>query len=369
MAERRREDEDRPPMNASPEHRVWARAIGGFIILLPLLIAIAAIVFVAESVDGVFRGDESIGLLNPVIKGEDKFLSFLDFYGFGIIILIALLVLLYAFGALIAFRVGRRAKADGAALSGDVDEGRPSMRVRAERHFWGHVLGGFFVLLPLIITIFIIVFIFEAVDGLFRGDDGIGMLNPIIKGDDKFLSFLDFPGFGIIVMLVLLYFFGVLMTIQVGRRAVDIKIAILSHIPVVKNVYGVARQATSSLTAPDGHEVSRVVFVEWPRKGSLAMGFTTGQSHPDPNDDTELIVVYIPTVPNPTSGNLAFVPESDVYETTLTVDQAMKTVFSGGIVIPPDLGMITKPAFNSGDSEETRRIQAAADAAAANKAP
>ena len=124
---------------------------------------------------------------------------------------------------------------------------------------------------------------------------------------------------------------------EAGRRAVSWQNAVLSRIPVVKSIYGVAKQATDSLTSPSGHQFSRVVFIEWPRQGLLALGFITGHCPSPTADGTDLLVVYIPTVPNPTSGNLAFVTEDKVIETKLTVEEAMKIVFSGGMVLPEQM--------------------------------
>ncbi len=111
--------------------------------------------------------------------------------------------------------------------------------------------------------------------------------------------------------------------------------------PVVKNIYGVAKEATDTLSGPMRHRFSRVVFLEWPRRGYMALGFVTGHFH-SPVERKMLLVVYIPTVPNPTSGNLAFVPEEEIIETDLTVEDAMKVVFSGGIVMPEMMGVQTK---------------------------
>ncbi len=215
--------------------------------------------------------------------------------------------------------------------------GRVSLHIRVERHFWGRVLAGFLVLLPLIITAWILIFAFHQIDGLFGGlsaalirttplDENIPGIAGIIEGVISVL-------FG----LALLYFFGMLMTVRIGRMAVDVKVAVLSHIPVVKNIYNVAKQATDSLTMPSGQEVSRVVLVEWPRPGLFALGFTTGHSHADHPDGTVLIVVYIPTVPNPTSGNLALVKQEEVYATDMSMEDAMKMVFSGGVIVPETL--------------------------------
>ena len=104
----------------------------------------------------------------------------------------------------------------------------------------------------------------------------------------------------------------------------------------MKSIYGVAQQATDTLSSSMGHQFSRVVFIEWPRPGYKALGFVTGHLH-SPAEERAVLVVYVPTVPNPTSGNLAFVPEEDVVEMDMSVEEAIKAVFSGGIVLPDDM--------------------------------
>ena len=136
----------------------------------------------------------------------------------------------------------------------------------------------------------------------------------------------------IVLLLGFFYFVGALVVAGSRRRVVQLQSAILSRIPVVKTIYGVARQATDAL-ATSQHSFSRVVLLEWPRPGIKAMGFVTGHCHL-PADDRTMLVVYIPTVPNPTSGMLAILPETEVIDTDITVEEAMKVVFSGGIVLP-----------------------------------
>lgn len=214
---------------------------------------------------------------------------------------------------------------------------RASLHIRVERHFWGRVLSGFLVLLPLIITAWILVFAFHQIDGLFgRLSQALIRTTTLGEGFPTIAAFIA-GMISVLFGLALLYFFGTLMTLKVGRMAVDVKVAVLSNIPVVKNIYGVAKQATDSLTTPSGQQVNRVVLVEWPRPGLFALGFTTGHSRASHPDDAVLVVVYIPTVPNPTSGNLAFVREEDVYATDMTMEEAMKIVFSGGVVLPENM--------------------------------
>lgn len=211
---------------------------------------------------------------------------------------------------------------------------------RGERHLWRRIAAGFFVLVPLLATFLVIRFVFGYVDGIFRGD--AGLLTRWIEGTP-----LDFPGVGVAFTIGLLYIIGLLVAAEAGRRAVSWQNAVLSRIPVVKSIYGVAKQATDSLVSPSGHQFSRVVFIEWPREGLLAIGFITGHCPSPTKDGTDLVVVYIPTVPNPTSGNLAFVSEDMVVETQLTVEEAMKIVFSGGMVLPEQM-TLEQPAKKTG---------------------
>ena len=196
----------------------------------------------------------------------------------------------------------------------------PSVFKRAERHLWRRIISGFLVLVPLLVTYLVLRLVFNYVDGFFR---------PMVSG-----TILDFPGIGVAFTLVLFYAVGALVSGEAGRRAIDWQNAVLTRIPVVRSIYGVARQATDALSSPMGHNFSRVVFVEWPRPGTMAMGFVTGHCHsPDGTGET-LVAVYIPTVPNPTSGMLTFVSPEELTEPDITIEEAMKAVFSGGIVLP-----------------------------------
>ncbi len=195
-----------------------------------------------------------------------------------------------------------------------------SLLSRFEHHLWRSLVSGFTVLVPVLITYLIVRFLLAYVDSIFR---------PLFRGTPW-----DYPGVGIVVTLVLLYIVGAFLS---GRRSQRFQDAIVSRIPFVKGIYTVARQATETLSSPPEHHFSRVVLVEWPRPGVRAMGFVTGHLARDDGRDA-LVAVYIPTVPNPTSGMLAFFTEEDVVETAFSVQDAMKMVFSGGIVLPEPPG-------------------------------
>ena len=138
------------------------------------------------------------------------------------------------------------------------------------------------------------------------------------------------------MLILIFYLIGLLISVGVGKRLMGWMSDVLRRIPVVKGVYGVTLQATSALTAQ--YNFSRVVFIEWPRDGMIAMGFVTARVQAPGREET-LAIVYIPTVPNPTSGNMALVVEDDLFETDLSVEDAMKLIFSGGIVPPDEISL------------------------------
>jgi uncharacterized membrane protein len=199
---------------------------------------------------------------------------------------------------------------------------RVNFLTRAERHLWRKVFSGFLVVVPLGITFIILRTVVIFLDDILR---------PFLESTP-----LDFPGIGLVILLIGLYLIGAMVSASLGRRAFNLQGAVLTRIPIVKYIYVLARQATDALSTPMERKINRVVFIEWPRPGFMALGFVTGQTNAFEEGGSPRLIVYVPTVPNPTSGNLAFVAEEDIIDTDITVEEAMKTVFSGGIV-PPDI--------------------------------
>jgi uncharacterized membrane protein len=202
---------------------------------------------------------------------------------------------------------------------------------RVEGHVWQRLSRGFLVLIPLLITLLILDYLVAGLRSFFKGPHALIIRLPFIEGIPAISIIAWFALVG--VVMAIFYTLGSLVTTGSRSQVIDFQNAILSRIPVIKSIYGVARQATDALSNSMGHEFSRVVFIEWPRPGVTAMGLVTGHCHM-PSDDRLMLVVYIPTVPNPTSGMLAIVSEDEVTETNITVEEAMKVVFSGGIVLP-----------------------------------
>lgn len=222
---------------------------------------------------------------------------------------------------------------------GQEKEARAGFLKQVDSHIQGRMVAGLIYLLPTLITVVVMLFLIGNADSLIRP-------LPFISGEPW-----DFPGIGVVVLVVLIYLVGLLVWVKPGIKLLELMNMLLSRTPIVKSVFGVSQQAVAAFASQ--YNFSRVVFVEWPREGMIAMGFVTGRIYA-PSKDWSVVAVYIPTVPNPTSGNMAFVIEDDVIETDLTVDGAMRLVFSGGIVLPEYLTLARLP--RDPDAEPLRMI-------------
>ena len=216
------------------------------------------------------------------------------------------------------------------------EKDKPNLLKRFEGHIQSKTLAGLLDLVPALVTLLVALFLIDKADSLIRP-------LPFVANQPW-----DFPGIGLVIGVVAFYLFGLLVSTQLGLRVSGGKDKLIGHIPVVKNIYGVTRQVMSSFTSQ--YTFSRVVFLEWPREGMIAMGFVTGRAFAAKSKDS-MAIVYIPTIPNPTSGNMALVMEDDLIETDLDVDDAMKLVFSGGIILPEVLSFARVPREKSEDLE------------------
>ena len=230
----------------------------------------------------------------------------------------------------------------------DAPAERRSFYQRLESHFWRRIGAGLLALIPLLITFLILRTVFTFIDNIFRGDGGL--LTPVLRNPP--FDSLDFPGIGVVATIVLLYTVGSLYASRIGQVLLGWQKAVLTRIPIARRIYTVAQQAADSLSAGSQHQFSRVVFLEWPRPGVIAMGFVTARCLHPRDPDAELLAIYIPTIPNPTSGMLAFARDDEVTDTNLSVEDAMKVVFSGGIVMPDTLQAVRREELPGEEGEK-----------------
>jgi uncharacterized membrane protein len=120
-----------------------------------------------------------------------------------------------------------------------------------------------------------------------------------------------------------------------GRKILQILSEIILYIPVLRSVYSALDQLLRAVASGEGQQFSRVVYVEYPRKGSWAIAFVTGKAT-GPAAPAGHLNIYVPTTPNPTSGFHLIVPEAEVRESGMKVEEAFKTILSLGIAQPPN---------------------------------
>jgi uncharacterized membrane protein len=189
-------------------------------------------------------------------------------------------------------------------------------------HLKAKFVTGLFVVIPLGITLFILKFLFNFADGIL-GTYLDSLLSVFIHRD------YHIPGLGMLTGAVVIYLSGVLATNVMGTRIIRWWDELLSRIPLVKSIYISSKQLTQ-VFKEGKTSYRRAVFVEWPRPGIRAVGFVTSEVE---RCGEKLVVVYVPTMPNPTSGFALFFREDEVFDSGMTVEEAVKFVVSGGAVV------------------------------------
>ena len=181
---------------------------------------------------------------------------------------------------------------------------------------------GLIIVIPLGITLFILKFLFSFADGIL-GTYLDGMITAITHKETHFY------GLGVVSGILIVYIVGLLATNVLGHHLIRWGDEILSRTPLVKSIYVSSKQLTNVLK--DGKSAyRRAVFVEWPRRGVLAVGFVTAEVE---RHGKKMVVVYVPTMPNPTSGFALFFHEDEVLESDMNVEEAVKFIVSGGMVV------------------------------------
>lgn len=197
------------------------------------------------------------------------------------------------------------------------------------------MLTGLLLILPVYVTFFVVKFLFGFVGGtlapvikkvLHLG----GVVLPKSSLDEFIITFL-----GLILTFISLYFIGIFAANFVGKAIITYFENLLTKTPIIKNIYSSVKQIIHSISLPGKQSFKRVVLVDFPKAGTKSIGFVTGSTKY--NNEKEFITVFIPTTPNPTTGFIIFTTEDDVLDANLTVEEAFKILFSGGVLTPDRL--------------------------------
>jgi len=220
----------------------------------------------------------------------------------------------------------------------EAGEPRPHSPVVARLR--NYLLAGIIVTAPISITFFIV---WQVVDFF---DETASSLIPERYNPGTYLPF-SMPGLGFLFVLALITLVGWFTASLLGRSMMRFGERILHRMPVVRSIYGTLKQIFETVLANSSRSFREVVLIEYPRRGLWAIAFVTGPTKgevAEAMNETDLVNVFLPTTPNPTSGFLLFVPRRDLVHLGMTIEEGMKMVISGGIVTPPTGGGVPAPA-------------------------
>jgi len=198
----------------------------------------------------------------------------------------------------------------------DKKEKKRSFFTRIRNYF----IAGIVVLIPIGITVYLTIFIISISAKILPNE-----INP-----NHYLPY-NVPGLEIVISLLLITFIGWLSLSFLGRKILYLFNNLLKKIPILRTIYSAIGQMTETFTKSD-NKGKNVVLVEYPRKGSWAVGFATKDNVGEITAKTgkKLVNVFVPTTPNPTSGFLLMFPKEEIVYLDMTFEEASKFIVSAG---------------------------------------
>ena len=178
----------------------------------------------------------------------------------------------------------------------------------------------------------------------------IWVLNLIIGSMDQSLQLLPYrwqprqlfgfnvPGLGVLLTVLVVFATGLFTRNIIGERLLNYWERLLGRIPIVRSIYSSVKQVSDTILSPNGQAFRKALLVQYPRQGAWTIAFQTGAPSAEIRRliPGEMVSVYVPTTPNPTSGFFLMVPRNEIIELSMSVDEALKYVVSMGVVTPAD---------------------------------
>jgi len=192
-----------------------------------------------------------------------------------------------------------------------------------------YLLTGIVVSAPVAITIYLTYIFVVAVDR---------RVTPLIPPQYHPETYLPFsiPGLGVLIVILFLILLGMAAANFFGRQLISLGERIVDRMPVVRTIYGTLKQIFETVASQSSMSFREVVMVEYPRKGIWAIAFVTAPTKGEIADkhERDMVNLFLPTTPNPTSGFLLFVPREDCVFLDMSVEEGVKYVISAGLVTP-----------------------------------
>lgn len=201
----------------------------------------------------------------------------------------------------------------------------PHWRARLRRL----LVTGLLILAPVALTVFVLVQLFQWMDGIFAP-----LVNRILAV--IFERPIHVPGMGLLLTFLVVLLLGWLSTRVAGRRLLRWMESLIRKVPVAKSIYGATKGILEAVSRDQAEAFKRVVLIEYPKSNLFAIGFVTSGTRWGHLDQrlADVLLVFVPTTPNPTSGFLLLVPRGEAIELPITVEEGVRMVISGGILQP-----------------------------------
>jgi len=200
------------------------------------------------------------------------------------------------------------------------------------KHLRNYFISGLLFWIPLALSVIVIKFSLEFINEL---------VPTKYLPETLFNLNTDFPGSGIILVLLVILITGIIVSNFLGRKLVAIWERILNKIPGFRNVYNVLKKVSDTVFNSSTESFRKAFLIQYPSKGIWVIAFQSGDYKGEAESiiGEEMINLFVPTTPNPTSGFFVMMPKKDVFELNMTVEEAFKIVISAGVVIPKSLNI------------------------------
>ena len=193
-----------------------------------------------------------------------------------------------------------------------------------------YLISGLLFWIPLILTIVVIKFFLEVLNNL---------VPPQLLPESLLNLDTTIPGSGIILVILIILITGALVTNILGRKLVDLWERALNKIPGFRNIYNALKKISSTVLNTSSDSFRKAFLIQYPSKGIWVIAFQSGDYEGEVKKiiGEDVINLFVPTTPNPTSGFFVMMPKKDAYELQMSVEEAFKLVISAGVVTPENL--------------------------------
>jgi uncharacterized membrane protein len=220
-----------------------------------------------------------------------------------------------------------------------------------------YFLTGLVIAAPLAITVYIVWWMVHWIDGWVKP------LIPTRYNPEQYLPFA-IPGIGVMLAIILITLLGFFTANLLGRSFVTYGEGLLGRMPLVRTIYSGLKQMFVTMITDKGATFNRVVLIEYPRRGLWSVAFVSAPVkeelfeilHESDKYEDQVMSVYVPTTPNPTSGYLLFCKRSEMIELDMSIEDAAKLVISAGLVTPEYRKYIKRPADKARVKRKPERV-------------